>query len=101
MLEVNDTNTIEGMIQKALTEFSRKITSIENFEGLKLDFQSAIKELKEGFEAIKSSLNDNSTTISARFEVIEKALQTLDSDFKAVQQKKKFSLGFVSFDFEE
>lgn len=101
MLEVNDTNTIEGMIQKALIEFSRKITSIENFEGLKLDFQSAIKELKEGFEAIKSSLNDNSTTISARFEAIEKALQTLDSDFKAVQQKKKFSLGFVSFDFEE
>lgn len=50
---------------------------------------------------VESTVNTNATTTQDAVQKLNSAVSTLDSDFKASLQKKPFSLGFLSFDFEE
>lgn len=60
-----------------------------------------IKPIESALAELRDTINKNTELTQAEIKRISEALSILDKDFKVINQKKPFSLGFLSFDFED
>lgn len=60
-----------------------------------------LKPIEAALTELRETINKNTELTEAKIKTISDALSILDKDFKGINQRKPFSLGFLSFDFED